>query len=159
MDPVPAGGVFGPAEIVLRLGAGCLAGMALGFDRELRNMRAGLRTHALVSLSAAAIMVSALMLHAELQVPGLPAPDPLRVVQGLAQAVGFIGAGVVFVRGGGVRNLTTAANLWLAAGAGIAAGAGQYALVAACVGFGVAVLVFLRWVELAMPGSRKGAED
>jgi putative Mg2+ transporter-C (MgtC) family protein len=157
MEPVPAGG-FALADVAARLGAACIAGLALGLDRELRGMPAGLRTHALVSLSAASIMVSALMLYADLPDGGDPGPDVLRVVQGLAQAVGFVAAGVVFVSRGGVRNLTTAANLWLATGAGIAAGAGQLALAAVSVALGVAVLVLVRAVELVLPGSRK-AED
>src|SRR3546814_19611623 len=58
-----------------------------------------------------------------------PDGDPIRVVQGLAQAIGFIAGGLIFVRGGDVRNMTTAASLWMAAAVGITAGAGQYVLV------------------------------
>src|SRR3546814_1068024 len=54
--------------------------------------------------------------------------DPLRVIQGLAQAIGFLCAGLIFVRSGDVRNMTTAANLWMAATLGIAIGLGHYVL-------------------------------
>ncbi|WP_239019121.1 MgtC/SapB family protein [Sphingobium terrigena] len=55
----------------------------------------------------------------------------MRVVQGLAQAVGFIAGGLIFVKGGDVRNMTKAASLWMAAAVGITAGAGLYVLMLA----------------------------
>jgi putative Mg2+ transporter-C (MgtC) family protein len=120
---------IGLEEMALRLGLATLLGMVLGFDREWRGHDAGLRTHALVALSSAMLTVSALLLFEELRAEGIQ-PDPLRAIQGIAQAIGFIAAGLIFVRGGGVKNLTTAANLWMAAAIGIVVGAGQYALVA-----------------------------
>ena len=117
-------GPVSPEEMGVRLGVAVAAGLLLGLDRELRGGAAGLRTHALVSLSAAVSTVSALMLFDELDSTGHSA-DPLRVMQGLAQAIGFIAAGVIFAARGSVHNLTTAANIWLAAVIGIAAGAGQ----------------------------------
>ena len=81
----------------------------------MRGFAAGIRTHALVSLSSALITISALMLYHEIHESGDAAPDPLQVIQGLAQAVGFIGAGAIFVARGSVKNLTTAANIWLSA--------------------------------------------
>ena len=83
-------------------------------------------------------------------------PDPLRAVQGLAQAIGFIAAGVIFVRGSNVVNMTTAANIWIAAAVGIASGAGQYRLVLVGAGLGLALLTVLRAIERRLP--RKAAE-
>jgi putative Mg2+ transporter-C (MgtC) family protein len=146
-------------EIVLRLGIATGAGLLLGLDRELRGIASGIRTHALVAMSSALITVSALLLYGELhQRPGTDI-DPLRVVQGLAQAIGFVAAGAIFVAKGNVHNLTSAANLWLAAAVGIAAGAGQTALVAAGIGFGVVIVTLVRVVERLIPGNRKGDED
>src|SRR3712207_1609357 len=102
-------------ELFIRLGIAALAGFLIGLDRELRGIAAGIRTHALVSLSSAVITVSAMLLYEQLNVPGNVDIDPLRVVQGLAQAIGFIAAGVIFVSKGDVHNLTSAANIWLAA--------------------------------------------
>jgi putative Mg2+ transporter-C (MgtC) family protein len=113
---------FTLSETVLRLGVATLCGFLLGLDRELRGISAGLRTHALVALSSAVITVSALELYGDTRAHGGDA-DPLRVIQGLAQAIGFIAAGAIFVSQGAVRNLTTAANIWLATAVGIAAGA------------------------------------
>lgn len=144
-------------EMLLRLGVAALVGLILGIDRELKGIAAGLRTHALVSLSSAAITYSALMLHAQLWVEGEPATDPLRVIQGLAQAIGFIAAGLIFVTKGGVKNVTSAANLWLATAVGIASGAGQYELVAATTAIGVVLLTMVRVAERFMP--RQGGPD
>lgn len=96
-------------DILLRLGSATVCGLALGFERERKGKDAGIRTHALVALSSAVITTSALSLYAEVQARGGDA-DPLRVIQGLAQAIGFIAAGMIFVARGDaertVRNLT-----------------------------------------------------
>ncbi|MHB2211473.1 MgtC/SapB family protein [Methylobacterium sp. CM6257] len=133
-------------DILLRLGAATACGLVLGFERERRGKDAGIRTHALVALSSAVITTSALSLYAEVQARGGDA-DPLRVIQGLAQAIGFIAAGTIFVAGSDperrVKNLTTAASVWLAASAGIVAGAAQFTLLAAAMGFGLAILILI----------------
>jgi putative Mg2+ transporter-C (MgtC) family protein len=132
-------------EIALRLGVATAAGLFLGFDRELRGSPAGLRTHALVALSSAAITVSALKLQEQFGPAG--DMDPLRVIQGLAQAIGFIAAGLIFATGGKVRNVTTAANLWLASAVGIAAGAAQFDIVGIALLLGFVLLVGVGFIE------------
>lgn len=131
---------IGAEDMALRPGIATLLGMGLGFDREWHGHDAGLRTHALVALSSVMLTVSALLLFADLRAAGAQ-PDPLRAIQGIAQTIGFIAAGLIFVRAGGVRNLTTAANLWMAATIGIVARAGQYQLLAIGSVLGFAVLV------------------
>lgn len=139
------------SEMVARLGCATLVGLVLGLDREIRGVPAGLRTHALVGLSAAAITLSALLLHDSLDADGRTRTDPLRVVQGLAQAIGFIAAGLIFVAKDQVRNVTSAANLWLTTAVGIAAGAGQYAIVLATTALGILVVTFIRLGERYLP--------
>lgn len=146
-------------EMALRIVAATVAGLLLGLDREARGFPAGLRTTALVSLSSAAITVSALMLYSDLAAEGQPGVDPLRVVQGLAQAIGFIAAGVILTSGEKVHHLTTAANLWLAAAVGIACGAAQYELAALAVGLGILLLAGMRLLERLIPGSGKFEEE
>lgn len=141
-------------EIVLRLGAATGGGLLLGLDRELRGHDAGIRTHALVALSSAMIMVSAMMLSEQLAIEG-SRPDPLRVVQGLAQAIGFIAAGLIFVRRGDVLNITTAANIWMAAAIGIVAGAGQYGLLAIGIAMALLLLSVLHALKRFMPTDKK----
>ena len=138
-------------EMLLRLVVAAGVGLLLGLDRELKGISAGLRTHALVSLSSAAITYSALELHVQLSADGSSSTDPLRVIQGLAQAIGFIAAGLIFVARGGVHNVTSAANLWLATAVGIASGAGQYVLVAITTSIGLVLLVVVRAAERWLP--------
>ncbi|WP_454882864.1 MgtC/SapB family protein [Sphingomonas oryzagri] len=123
--------MIGTAEweaMLLRLGVATVVGFLLGLEREWRGHPAGSRTHGLVALSSAMITISSLLLLDDLRGSG-GTGDPLRVVQGLAQAIGFIAGGLIFVRGGTVKNMTTAASLWMAAAVGIGAGAGQFVLI------------------------------
>ena len=145
-------------ETVIRLGVATLCGLLLGLDRELRGISAGIRTHALVSLSSAVITVSALELYGTVRAHGGDS-DPLRVIQGLAQAIGFIAAGAIFVAHGAVRNLTTAANVWLTTAVGIAAGAGQFVLVAVSTVFGIILLTVVRVVEHYLLKSRPDGDE
>lgn len=148
-----------PDDIVFRLGIASLAGTLLGLDREMRGIAAGIRTHALVALSSALITVSAMMVYDDLSLRGSTNVDPLRVVQGLAQAVGFIAAGAIFFSKGNVHNLTSAANIWLAAAVGIAAGAGQTFLLIVGVAFGAIIVTVVRLIERLIPGSVKSDKE
>ena len=150
--------LFSWSELLFRLGAASLIGLLLGLDRELQGHEAGIRTHALVALSSAMIMISSLMLTAQLSRPGF-SPDPLRAIQGLSQAIGFIAAGVIFVRGSNVVNMTTAANIWVAAAVGIACGAGQYRLVLVGAGLGFVLLTLLKVFERFLPGSKPNEKE
>ncbi|WP_019834351.1 MgtC/SapB family protein [Sphingomonas sp. PR090111-T3T-6A] len=141
------------AAMLLRLGVATLIGLVLGLEREWHRHDAGLRTHALVSLSSAMITISSLLLFDTLRREGGHS-DPLRVIQGLAQAIGFIAGGLIFIRGGGVRNMTTAASLWTAAAAGIGAGAGQYLLVGLASAMAALLLLLDRWVKRWLPAHR-----
>ncbi|GLS66463.1 MgtC/SapB family protein [Methylobacterium oxalidis] len=80
------------------------------------------------------------------------------MIQGLAQAIGFSAAGTIFVARRDVKNLTTAAGIWLAASAGIVAGATRFTLPAAAVGFGFGLLVLLKllaWFGLPQKDRRR----
>lgn len=154
-----AGTLVPSMDVLVRLAVATVGGLLLGLDREVRGKAAGVRTHGLVSLSSAVITVSALMLYAETRHDEGGDMDPLRVIQGLAQAIGFIAAGMIIVAKGDVQNLTSAANLWLAAALGIAAGAGQFGLVIAAFVFGVGILTVIRFVERLVPGARHAEDD
>lgn len=146
-------------DVVVRLGLAVLGGMILGLDRELRGRATGLRTHGMVSLSSCVITISAFLVYEEaIATRDMVSVDPLRAIQGLAQAIGFIAAGAIFVAKGDVRNLTSAANLWLAAAFGIALGAGQYALAVASVVLGVILMSLVRIVERKLHLKRDKSE-
>src|SRR3546814_10582601 len=85
--------------------------------------------------------------------------DPLRVIQGFAQSIGFLFAGLIFVRSGDVRNMTTAANLWMAATLGIAIGLGHYVLVAIASLIALVMLTAVRAFERRYLGSRGEDEE
>lgn len=145
-------------DMGLRLLIGTLVGMALGFDREWRGFDAGIRTHGLVALSSAMLTVSSIMMFEDLHERNAGG-DPLRVVQGLAQAIGFIAGGLIFVRGSGVKNMTTAASVWTSCVAGIAAGAGQYVLLAVASLLALVLLTVVGLAERWLPKPKEDEED
>jgi len=135
-------------EIVLRLGSASLFGLVLGVDRELRGHAAGMRTHMLVALGAAVVTTVALELHADVlaENPDTTA-DPLRAIEGVAAAVGFLGGGAILRGRGDVQGLTTAANVWLCGCIGLACGGGYYVLAAIAFGFTFVILTLIHVVE------------
>src|SRR4051794_33290597 len=126
----------------LRLGVAALAGLTLGFERELRARAAGLRTHSLVAVGAALFTIAGAYGFAD--IPRGPNVDPARIAAQVASGIGFLGAGAILRQGLGVRGLTTATTLWLAAALGVASGAGAYPAVAVCTAVVLLVLVVLR---------------
>ena len=107
----------------LRFAIAILGGGIIGMSRGKRQHAAGLRTHLLVCIGAASVMITSLYLAQNLGVPGDAFRMPAQVVSG----VGFLGAGSILVTGKRhVTGLTTAAGLWASACMGLAAGAGFY---------------------------------
>ncbi|NCP12113.1 MAG: MgtC/SapB family protein [Sphingomonadales bacterium] len=131
-------------DLLVRLGVAAILGLALGLDRELRGHAAGMRTHGLICFSAAAMTVSVISLYFQLEGERM---DPLRVYEATGAFIGIIGAGLIVFSKGEVKNLTTAAHLWLAAVIGIACGAGQWPLVAVGAAISIVMLTLLRLVE------------
>lgn len=106
----------------------CLAGILgglVGLDREFREKEAGIRTHFLVALGSALIMVISQWGFDEGENPHW---DPSRIAAQVVSGIGFIGAGTILINKRFVRGLTTAAGLWTVAGIGLAAGCGLYFL-------------------------------
>jgi putative Mg2+ transporter-C (MgtC) family protein len=110
----------------LRLVLAAGLGSVIGFERERLNWAAGLRTHMLVCVGAALMMlVSAFGFADSLGRPDVVL-DPSRVAAQVVSGIGFLGAGSILLRGEIVRGLTTAASLWSVAGIGLAVGGGMY---------------------------------
>jgi putative Mg2+ transporter-C (MgtC) family protein len=105
-------------------GLALLLSAVIGLERELRQKSAGLRTHTLVGAGAALFMLISKYGFSDVLEPGRIVVDPSRVAAQIVTGVGFLGAGLIFVRHDGVRGLTTAASIWVAAAIGSAAGAG-----------------------------------
>jgi putative Mg2+ transporter-C (MgtC) family protein len=148
-------------EVLLRIGVAALLGPLLGLDREMRGHAAGLRTHGLICVSAAAMTVSVIALYLQFGQGGESRMDPLRIFEATGGFVGIIGAGLIVFSRGRLHNLTTAAHLWLTAVIGIACGAGQWPLVAICGLVSVVMLTLLHFVEGDWSRDRKigGHED
>jgi putative Mg2+ transporter-C (MgtC) family protein len=106
------------------LGLALLLSAIIGLEREIRQKSAGLRTHTLVGVGAALFMLISKYGFSDVLVPGQVVLDPSRVAAQIVTGIGFIGAGVIFVRRDSVRGLTTAAAIWITAAVGAASGAG-----------------------------------
>jgi putative Mg2+ transporter-C (MgtC) family protein len=106
------------------LGLALLLSAAVGLEREVRQKNAGLRTHTLVGVGAALFMLISKYGFTDVLQPRLVVLDPSRVAAQIVTGVGFLGAGLIFVRRDSVRGLTTAASIWVTAAIGSAAGAG-----------------------------------
>jgi len=116
------------ADNLARLAVAAGLGGAIGFERELREREAGLRTHILVCVGSALFtIVSAYGFRGFLESGDqVIRADPTRIAAQIVTGIGFLGAGAIIRQGLSVRGLTTAATLWVAAAIGIAAGAGYY---------------------------------
>jgi putative Mg2+ transporter-C (MgtC) family protein len=147
---VPSGqGLKQIGELALAFGLSSL----IGLEREWRQKSAGLRTHTLVGVGAALFVIvskygfsDVLGSHVIL--------DPSRVAAGIVSGIGFIGGGLIFVRGDAVRGLTTAAIVWITAAIGMACGAGLAVLaIVATAGHFLVAVVYPR-ISAALPRSR-----
>ncbi|NVM93503.1 MgtC/SapB family protein [Arthrobacter wenxiniae] len=110
--------------ILLCLAAAVVLPTLIGLERQVNNKSAGMRTHALVGLGAALFVVVGKYGFSDVLDINLVRLDPSRVAAQIVSGIGFIGAGLVFVRRNKVRGLTTASSIWLTAAVGAAAGAG-----------------------------------
>ena len=120
-------------EYLVRIFVVACLGLLIGSERKNRNKSAGIRTHVIVALGAALIMVVSKYGFMDVE-----KADAARVAAQVVSGIGFLGAGVIFVRNNLVNGLTTAAGIWATAGVGLALGAGMYV-----VGISSALLVLL----------------
>ena len=107
-------------EPIVKIVLAFILGAFVGFERELSQKPAGLRTNSLVGLGAALFTI--------LSNQAFPGGDPSRVAAAVVVGVGFLGAGTIVKTQEKVRGLTTAATLWTVASIGITVGSGYYAL-------------------------------
>lgn len=140
--------VVSPIAAATRLTAALVLGGVIGFEREIREKPAGLRTHMLVSMAACLFIIVSQQLSA------LPfgdrdalRVDPLRLIEAVTAGVAFLAAGVIFTARGRVRNVTTGASLWLCGAIGLGCGAGQIPLAALATGIILVVLFLLRFLK------------
>ncbi len=130
-----------------------LLGGAIGFERELKDRPAGFRTHMLVAGAAALLVGLVDLLAHRYSTEGyreLVRIDPIRLIEAMVAAVGFLGAGTIFrdrTRSGAVSGITTAASLLMVAVIGIGAGVHSHVLAIGATLLTLAVLLLLGWIE------------
>ncbi|MGE5614961.1 MAG: MgtC/SapB family protein [Bacillota bacterium] len=132
------------ANITLRLILAGLLGGIIGYEREHTNRPAGFRTHILVCVGAALVMVTSEYLFAKYN----GSIDPARLGAQVVSGIGFLGAGTILRDGVNVRGLTTAASLWAVSCVGIAVGTGFYGGAAAATVIVFLTLIILKKAEL-----------
>jgi putative Mg2+ transporter-C (MgtC) family protein len=138
-------------EKLLRLLAALAAGALIGYERSFHGRPAGLRTHVLVWLASAVLMLVTVYEDQWVRVVGESRLDPTRMAQGIMTGIGFLGAGVIVKEGLTVRGLTTAASIWITAAIGVLAGIGLYLPLVFSVILTLTVLSLFRWVETRVP--------
>ncbi len=111
---------------IIRLLVSGICGAFIGFERSRRQKDAGIRTHMIVALGAALAMIVSKYGFFDLAQFESIKTDPSRVASSVVSGVGFLGAGVIFVRDISIKGLTTAAGIWTTASVGLAIGAGMY---------------------------------
>jgi len=140
-------------EITLRLLTALALGSLVGLERSYHGRPAGFRTHTLVCLASALLMLVPVYAPKWLgaTVDIRTTLDPTRIAQGIMTGIGFLGAGAIIKEGLTVRGLTTAASIWITAAIGILLGIGFYfpALLTAVLALGT--LALFRWLEIRMP--------
>ena len=133
--------------ILLRLVVGCILGGLIGWERELNDRPAGFRTHILVTVGSALIMIISINIFH--MFPDSDA-DPGRIAAQVVSGIGFLGAGTIIREGINVRGLTTAASLWAVAAIGLAIGAGFYFSGIATTGLVYVALMFLNRINFTV---------
>ena len=108
------------SHIILKLFIAIVCGAVIGFEREIRDKAAGLRTHILVCIGACMFGMLGL------SIVGAYNADILRLAQGVLIGVGFLGAGVIAREGVSIKGLTTAAGIWVMGAIGLSIGLGRY---------------------------------
>lgn len=140
------------AEISIRLFVAALLGGLIGFERELSQKPAGMRTHILIAIGAALYSILSLILMQ--QFPGKV--DISRMASQIVVGVGFLGAGTIMRSEGSVGGLTTAAGIWVVASIGTLVGFGLYTVAAIATGLVFFILMIFSPYEKKMVSKFRG---
>ena len=122
-------------EFLIKMVLATVMGVTIGFERKSRNKGAGIRTHAIVSLASALMMIVSKYGFFD-----IVEYDAARVAAQVVSGIGFLGTGLIFIKNNAVNGLTTAAGIWATAGIGLAMGAGLYAVAI----FGTLLIVIIQ---------------
>jgi putative Mg2+ transporter-C (MgtC) family protein len=117
-------------ELIVRLLIATMLGALIGYQREIKERPAGLRTHMLVAMGS--------VIFTLLSFSAFSGSDPSRVASYVVVGIGFIGAGTIIQVKNKVTGITTASSLWVTASVGMTIGVGYYLL-----GFVASILAVL----------------
>lgn len=136
--------VDGDLIFILRMVLAAICGGFLGYERKHRGKSAGIRTHLVVAIASTLMMiVSKYGFNDMVDVAINYRLDPSRIAAGIVSGVGFLGAGMIFIRRKTPQGLTTAAGIWATSGIGMAIGAGMYVV-------GIAATVIIYFAQLVL---------
>ena len=139
-------------NVVVHLLVATVAGALIGYERSYQGRPAGFRTHTLVCIASALLMLltmyQSMWFSASSDIVRI---DPTRMAQGIMTGIGFLGAGVIVKEGASVRGLTTAASIWVTAAIGVLAGVGFYVPVIIATLLTLGTLSMFHWIENRMP--------
>lgn len=134
---------------ILRMFVAGICGLIIGFERKNRAKGAGIRTHFMVAMAAALMMIVSMYSFNDPIFPeGVKVADPTRIAAQIVSGVGFLGAGMIFVHKNTISGLTTAAGIWATAGIGMALGAGMYII-------GITATLFVILAQIILHMDRK----
>ena len=139
--------------VLLRIAIALVVGALIGLERTFHGRPAGFRTHSLVCLASALLMLVTVYQSEWMTAVPLDAirTDPTRMAQGIMTGIGFLGAGVIFKEGLTVRGLTTAASIWVTAAIGILVGIGLYLPAVTGAAAVLMILSAFRFIEMRLP--------
>lgn len=144
-------------EFLGRLLLAGVCGAVVGYERKRQLKEAGVRTHFIVSMAAALVMI--VSKYGFMDVASLPghSVDVSRVAASVVSGVGFLGAGLIFVRKYTINGLTTAAGIWATSAIGMAIGGGMYAIgiMSALVILLAQVFLHRRWKFMRLPSTEQ----
>ena len=112
---------------LFRIVVAAICGLGIGLERTARSKEAGMRTHTIVCMAAALMMIVSKYGFADLAnaVNGTRGADPARIAAQIVSGIGFLGAGIIFYKRDLLHGLTTAAGIWATAAIGMAIGSGM----------------------------------
>lgn len=139
--------MLSPTHVIARLLLAALLGSLIGLERERVHWAAGLRTHMLVSVGAALIMIVSAYGFADVLGRPYVVLDPSRIAAQVVSGIGFLGAGTILLRREVIHGLTTAASLWSVAAIGLAVGGGLYIAAVSATVLILAILMGLKPLE------------
>lgn len=146
--------MIGQDQVIARLIWAVILGGLIGLEREMRRRSAGLRTHILVCVGSALIMLTSIYVFDIYK--DAANVDPSRIAAGVITGIGFLGAGAIIRSGNGVHGLTTAASLWVVAGIGISVGCGFYDAAFVATALVLIVLLIIRNFENRFKQDKSG---